>query len=124
MTHKTPKKLKIIQLAAYRSNVGDNANIVGTRRLLNQNLGHEIEYTDLEITDFLWGRKTYDDQFVDLVNRHELLLIGGGGYFELTRDETCSGTPLDISVETLSRISIPIVFNALGMDTAKGVNTE
>ena len=124
MTHKTPKKLKIIQLAAYRSNVGDNANIVGTRRLLNQNLGHEIEYTDLEITDFLWGRKTYDDQFVDLVNRHELLLIGGGGYFELTRDETCSGTPLDISVETLSRISIPIVFNALGMDTAKGVNKE
>ena len=92
--------------------------------MLNQNLGRDIEYTDLEIMPFLWTQVKYDDEFVDLVNRHDLLLIGGGGYFELTRDDTCSGTALDISVETLSRIRIPIVFNALGVDAARGVNEE
>ena len=44
---KIMEKLRIIQLAAYRGNLGDNANVVGTRRQLGRNLGVEIEYTDL-----------------------------------------------------------------------------
>jgi polysaccharide pyruvyl transferase WcaK-like protein len=118
------RKIKVIQLATYRGNIGDNANIVGTRNLLNQNLGFEIEYTDLDIMDFLWGLKKYDLEFIELVNQHDLLIVGGGGFFELTSDKTCTGTALDISVEVLRQIDTPIVFHALGVDIAKSVPEE
>jgi len=118
------RKLKIVQLACYRGNVGDNANIVGTRTLLNQNLPFEIEYTDLDLMDFIWGFKKYDNQFIELVNQHDLLIIGGGGFFELTVYHTCTGTPLDISVDVLKKISTPIVFYSLGVDAARGVTEE
>ncbi len=31
------------------------------------------------------------------LNEHDLLLIGGGDTFELTRDDTFSGTAIDVS---------------------------
>jgi len=113
--------IRILQLACYQGNIGDNANIIGIRTLLNQNLKDNIEYTNLDILDFLWGNKLYDDQFLDLVNQHDLLIIGGGGYFELTVDHTCSGTPIDIEIDILKQIKIPVVFYALGVDVARGV---
>ena len=122
------EKLRIIQLAAYRGNLGDNANVVGTRRQLGRNLGVEIEYTDLEYLEYepdpRWGGKKFDDDFARLVNQHDLLLIGGGGFFEFGVDSSCSGTPLDISFDILEKIKVPIVFYALGFSTLYGVTQE
>ena len=63
------KKLRIIQLASYRGNIGDNANMSGTRRMLQANLSdYELEYTDLEYLEYepdpRWGGKSFDDEFV------------------------------------------------------------
>lgn len=122
------KKLKIIQLASFRGNLGDNANVVGTRRMLERNLDCEIEYTDLEYLEYepdpRWGGKKFDLAFVDLVNRHDLLLIGGGGFFELAVDSSCSGTPLDIPEEIIDQIRVPIVFYALGFHVLYGLTPE
>ena len=122
------RKLKIIQLAAYRGNVGDNANVVGTRRQLAKNLGIDVEYTDLEYLEYepdpCWGGKKFDDEFAKLVNQHDLLLIGGGGFFEFGVDNSCNGTPLDISFDILEKIKVPIVFYALGFSTIYGATQE
>jgi len=40
--------LRIAQLASFRGNLGDNANVVGTRLLLRRNLRREIAFTNLE----------------------------------------------------------------------------
>ncbi len=116
-----PSPLKIAQLACYRGNIGDNANIVGTRALLADVLGVDITYTNLDILDYLWGNAQYDDAFLEIVNQHDLLLVGGGGFFELTRDDTCSGTALDIPLELFEKIAPPVVFYALGVDRGRGV---
>jgi FkbM family methyltransferase len=122
------KKLKIIQLASYRGNIGDNANITGTRRMLEVNLGREIEYTSLEYLEYepdpRWGGKKFDEEFVKQVNQHDLLLLGGGGFFELAVDGSCSGTPLDIAPEIIDQIKIPIVFYALGFHVLYGLTEE
>lgn len=117
--------LRIAQLASFRGNIGDNANVVGTRILLRRNLGCAIEFTDLEYLEYepdpRWGGKKFDQAFVDIVNAHDLLMIGGGGFFELAVDHSATGTPIDLSTEILDRIEVPIVFYALGFDVSYGI---
>ncbi len=111
-----PRVLKIVQLACYSGNIGDNANLRGTRRLLRRNLPWRLSFTDLDILDFLWGHRKFDAEFQELVNRHDLFIIGGGGFFELSSDQSATGTPLDFSRELLEGIKVPMVFHALGVD--------
>lgn len=119
------KPLRIAQLASFRGNIGDNANVVGTRALLRRNLECTIEFTDLEYLEYepdpRWGGKKFDQAFVDIVNAHDLLIIGGGGFFELAVDHSATGTPIDLSTEILDRIEVPIVFYALGFDVSYGI---
>lgn len=110
--------MKIIQLASFSGNVGDSANIDGTRRMLRQNFGGDIAFTDLEFewfgSDPRWRRRNFDQSFIAEVNRHDLFLIGGGGFFGLTTDKTLTGAPINIPIEILRQIKIPTVFYALG----------
>jgi polysaccharide pyruvyl transferase WcaK-like protein len=114
-------RLRVLQLACYQGNVGDNANIAGVRTLLSQHLETDIDYTDLDILDFVWGKRQYDQEFVQQVNQHDLLIVGGGGFFELTIDHTRTGTPLDLDADVLGRIKTPIVFYALGLNAYRDV---
>lgn len=118
------RKLKVIQLASFEGNIGDNANMVGTRTQLSKNLNFEIEYFDIEIREFFWKIRKYDDQFIDLVNQHDLLIIGGGNYFELWVEHSNTGTSIDISFDVLRRIKVPILFYALGVDPAMGFSNN
>jgi polysaccharide pyruvyl transferase WcaK-like protein len=119
------RPLRIAQLASFRGNIGDNANVVGTRALLRRNLGCEIEFTDLEYLEYepdpRWGGRKFDEAFADIANAHDLLMIGGGGFFELAVDRSATGTPIDLSVEILDRIEVPIVFYALGFHVSYGI---
>lgn len=117
--------IRIAQLASFRGNIGDNANVVGTRALLRRTLNCDIEFTDLEYLEYepdaRWGGKRFDDKFVTIVNGHDLLMIGGGGFFELAVDRSATGTPIDLSADVLDRIKVPIVFHALGVDVSYGL---
>ncbi len=116
--------MNIIQLASYSGNIGDNANVSGTRRVLRENFGRELQFTDLEFewfgTDPRWAQRSFDGSFVEEVNRHDLFLIGGGGFFGLTTSKTCTGTPLTIPLDVLRQIKTPVVFYALGFHTMDG----
>ncbi|MBI4256894.1 polysaccharide pyruvyl transferase family protein [Candidatus Uhrbacteria bacterium] len=116
--------MKIIQLASYAGNIGDNANVSGTRRVLRENFGREIQFTDLEFewfgTDPRWARRRFDQAFIEEVNQYDLFLIGGGGFFGLTTNKTSTGTPIDIPLDTLRQIKTPMVFYALGFHTMAG----
>jgi polysaccharide pyruvyl transferase WcaK-like protein len=121
--------LRIAQLASFAGNFGDSANILGTRRKLRDNLRpYELEFTDLEYLDFdphpLWRKRAFDDGFIDLANRHDALIIGGGGFFEIALDASASATPIDLSVEQLGRIRVPLIFHGLGVDVSYGITEE
>ncbi len=118
-------KLKILQVASFEGNVGDNANHNGTRRKLAEVFeNYALEFTDLEIREFFWKQRYYDDSFAELVNSHDLTLFGGGNFFELWVDHSCNGTSVDIPVDLLKKIDKPMVFYALGMDPGMGASEQ
>ncbi len=118
----TPKpKINVLHLASFTGNIGDNANHLGTRAQFSKNLNVEFNYTNLEIREFYWGLRQFDQSFIDYVNSFELLIVGGGNYFELWVEKSRTGCSIDLPAEDLAKISTPILFYGLGVDAGQGV---
>jgi len=118
------RKVKVLQLASFEGNIGDNANHNGTRKLLKKNLNFSLEFTDLEIREYFWGIRKFDNSFANLANKYDLLIVGGGNFFELWVDHSCNNTSIDIDISILEKIKTPTIFYALGMDPGMGVSKK
>ncbi len=117
------KKIRILHVASFTGNIGDNANHCGVRSRLAINFPNtEFCFTELEIRQFYrkWNEKSFDEDFVDLANTFDLLMIGGGNYFELWVEHSRTGTTVDIPVPLLKKLTVPTVFYGLGLDSNMG----
>ncbi len=114
------RKLQVLHLASFEGNVGDNANHSGVRKLLGQHLDFTLVYTQLEIREFYWRQRTFDEDFIRYANGFDLLMIGGGNYFEFWVEHSATGTSIDIAPHLLKKLKVPVFFNALGADPAQG----
>ncbi len=110
---------KALHVASFTGNIGDNANHQGTRRVLLDNLG-DVKWTQLEMRESYWGRWSFNQEFVDMANQFDFVMIGGGGYFELWVDKSVTGTTIDLAPDLLAKIKQPLVFYGLGCDIGKG----
>lgn len=121
--------MKVLHVASFTGNIGDNANHFGMRSRLESVLGLKPEYTELEIRycyriytgEHRW---TFDDSFVDKANEHDLIIIGGGNFFEPWLDDSATATTINITNERLKKIVKPLVFYGVGFDIHKGVTAE
>lgn len=118
------KALKVLHVASFQGNIGDNANHTGFRKHLETVLGVELIYTEFEIRKVFWKQKFFDEGFVELANSFDLVIVGGGNYFELWVEDSATGTSFDMSIELYQKIKTPVVFNALGVDPAQGAKAE
>lgn len=119
--------MKILHVASFNGNIGDHANHSGFRRCFSKYIGEDFTFDELEIREFYrnWGIRKFDNSFVDYVNQYDLLVIGGGNYFELCWDYSQTGTTIDLSIDLLKQIKTKIIFNGMGIDDKNGtVNSE
>lgn len=111
--------MKILHVATFIGNIGDNASHEGFARVLAEVLPGAHEYTRLEI------RKTYgvyslpdkwrfDDAFARLANQHDLVLIGGGHFLDFWVERSVTATTLDIAPDVLDAIQAPIAIVSMG----------
>ena len=115
------KKLKVLHVASFTGNIGDNANHLGFEKLREMYLDYEFVVTPLEIREMFWGQWTFNSEtFIQIANEHELVVFGGGNFFELWVDRSATGTTIDLDKQTLDAIKSPIIFYALGFDLGQG----
>ncbi len=116
------KKLKVLHIASFMGNVGDNANHKGSKYLRDTFLDFEFEITKKEIRSFYWGEWKFNSHlFVKEANLYDLIMIGGGNYFELWVQDSETGTSIDFGLNYLQQIKPPILFYSLGCDIGQGV---
>ena len=118
-------KIKALHIASFNGNIGDNANHNGFRRRLVETLNKEIDFHNLEMREFYqsWNLRDFNsNEFIDLCNKHDLIIIGGGNFFELKWDYSYTGTTINISLETLDKITTPLLIHGVGCDIAKGAS--
>lgn len=115
------RTVKVLQLASFNGNIGDNANHMGTRFVFARYLPYQFEYTPLEIREFFWEQRQWDEDLIRYINEFDLLMIGGGNYFELWVSRSRTGCSIDLPPALLQRITCPILFYGLGVDAGQGV---
>lgn len=110
--------MKILHVASFSGNIGDNASHLGFRRILGDILP-QFEITQLEIRKFyknyrLQDKLEFDEVFLSLLKGYDMLIIGGGGFFDFWVPDSQTGTTIDISADILARINIPLIISSVG----------
>ncbi|MFJ7732318.1 polysaccharide pyruvyl transferase family protein [Lysinibacillus sp. NPDC097231] len=116
------KKLKVLHIASFIGNIGDNANHIGFKYLRDNFLDFDFVITEKEIRGFYWREWIFNsEEFVKEANEFDLVVIGGGNYFELWVNDSETGTSIDLGLNYIKQIKTPILFYALGCDLGQGV---
>ncbi len=116
------KTLNVLHIASFTGNIGDNANHLGFRNWFEEVARTPVEWNELEIREFYWKNRFWDSGFVEYANTFDLIVIGGGNYFELWVDRSPTGTSIEIEPHLYKQINTPVFFNALGVDPGQGVS--
>lgn len=115
--------VKVLHVASFQGNLGDSAMHDGAYRTRAEDCSVEFIYTPLEVREFFhWGRRYFDEEFIDYLNTFDLAIFGGLGGYQLWRADTATGTCFDFSPELLKRIERPVAFYGLGCDASRGVD--
>lgn len=117
--------MKILHVASFCGNIGDNASHIGLYSLLRRLIG-EFSVDRLEIRRFYKNRPAgerlaFDADFVRGANRYDLLIVGGGGFFDYWVEGSETGTTIDISPSNLEALTVPTLFASIGSHPHKEV---
>ena len=79
--------MKILHVASFKGNVGDNANHNGLRHKLASVLNVPLDYDEIEIRRFYMkydgpDKLKFDMKFAELANQYELVIIGVGNFLK------------------------------------------
>ena len=103
--------LKLIHLANHKStNVGNGALIVGTERVLSEDLDCDVTFVSEPWDDYTFELKQFDSNFVDLVNQSDGLIVGAAVTINGRHYLRNAGMRFDLPYELWPKITKPIVF--------------
>ncbi len=104
--------MKILHLANWNStNIGNGALIYGTQRLLSEDLPFPVEFVPEAWDDYTFKRKKFSENFVELVNRYDALMINGAVTFNAYRHTMYhTGMRFNLPMELWDKIEKPIIF--------------
>ena len=117
--------MKILHVASFCGNIGDNASHLGLYAILRRIVG-EFTIDQLEMRDFYKNRppaerRYFDGDFAARANKYDLLIFGGGGFLDYWVENSASGTTIDMTVENLAKITVPTLFASMGSHPHKPV---
>lgn len=115
--------MRILHIASFSGNIGDNASHIGFYKILNAYLDN-FELNQIEIRKFYKNYKksdalSFDNAFIKLMNSYDLCLIGGGGFLDYWVPNSMTGTTIDIDPMLIQKINTPTLFTSIGSNPHK-----
>lgn len=110
--------MKVLHIASFRGNIGDNLSHLGFAKIL-ESLNVIAEIDRVEIRKFYKNydgvdKCFFDRKFIDTMNRYDLVVIGGGGFFDFWVEGSVTGTTIDMDPDLIKTIKIPTIFASIG----------
>jgi len=103
--------VSLIHLANFNStNIGNGALALGLERVVAEDFGAEISWHREAWDDYTFDKKSFDEQFVDLVNAHDGLIVGGAVAINGRHYLRNAGMRVDLPLELWHTIRRPVAF--------------
>lgn len=118
----TQKLLKIGHVGSFQGNVGDQLNHAGFRPWFEGLLPINIEWKNFEVREMYRGNKHLYNWLLEEKQDLDLIVFGGGNFWELWPTNSRTGTSLDITIEELVSLGKPCFFNSIGVDSGQGIS--
>lgn len=120
--------IKILHIASFEGNIGDNASHLGFLNILNQVI-EDTEITRLEIRKAYRNYNSsdklkFDETFANLANQFDCIIFGGGGFLDYWVEGSSNGTTIDIQNEIFDLITKPILITSIGSNPHRKVPKE
>ena len=116
------KEINIGHLASFHGNIGDQLNHLSFRPWLQTQIRSSLNWNEFEIRDCYRKKKSFNPDFINFAISKDLIVIGGGNFFELWPENSINGTSIDLSIQEIQDIGKPIFFNSLGVDAGQGLS--
>lgn len=106
--------MKLLHIASFRGNLGD---IISQEGFYSGILHNKVDIDKLEIRRFYrnCNEAKFDNDLLHYINKYDGLILGGGCFFDVYWDDSCTGTTFDMSKEFVDAISVPVLVNAMGV---------
>lgn len=113
--------IKVLHIASFTGNIGDNASHNGLYRLLKTKIKKQFSITKLEIRKAyinytLDDKWKWDQKLINTINDHDLTIVGGGNFFAPWIEQSHTGTTIDIPLQLINNIKKPLIFHGVGFD--------
>lgn len=119
---KKNKTLKILHVAAFAGNLGDNANHSSFYSWFVTFFPQSnLEWTRLDLRGVWRSDRDLGRRIQGAGSKFDLIVIGGGNFWEMWDSSSRNGTSLNVSYEELKAEGVPVFFNALGAEVERGV---
>jgi polysaccharide pyruvyl transferase WcaK-like protein len=110
--------MKILHIASFVGNIGDNASHLGFKNLLTD-CEPDTSISCLEMRKFYKNyqaqdRLNFDQNFIDHANTFDRVVIGGGGFLDYCIKDSQSGTTIDMCPTLLSGLKVPVWLTSVG----------
>ena len=120
--------MKMLHIAAFEGNIGDNASHMGFLNILDSVLvDYEIDRLEIRkaYKNYIGDDKfNFDYSFVSLANQYDVVVFGGGGFLDYWVQGSSNGTTIDIESHVLKQIKTPILITSVGSNPHKEVPIE
>ncbi len=107
---------RMIHIASFDGNLGDLVNHRGfyDSMGIDEKKIEKVEIRHFYNKCFLEPKMSFDPEFAAHVNESDLLILGGGSFFDVSYDRSGTGTTLDFKEGFADRLKIPVLVNAMG----------
>lgn len=115
-------KESIVHIASFAGNIGDIINHSGFYKSFGID---KKSVRQIEIRRFYHNcnqaqKLFFDNRLAEYINQSELLILGGGGFFDVYWDESDTGTTIDMPKSFIDQIKVPVLVNAMGVHFVQG----
>lgn len=116
--------MRILHLASFSGNQGDVINHLGFKNWFCHYLDVNPQWYEVEIRQIYRKEISFQEKVINVANNFDLVVVGGGNYFETWPTDTWSGTSIDINPDSFAKVKVPFFFNAVGVDSGQGVSNQ
>jgi len=119
------EQAEILHVACFSGNSGDHLNHEGFCEWLNE-LAKPVNliWNRLELREVWRGDRDLYARLARESQGNSLIVFGGGNFWETWDENSASGTSLNVTYSQLSQLGIPVFFNSLSVETARGVSAN